>query len=183
MLISIRKCVLMSFKGAAFLLETQAQGIHVDHPRGASGLGRRKLWSWKPLSRRRGQGSPAGAALMLPLSEQSGEVSLGFCAAASGSGHVSRRQTCQGPGGRRQRRARAVSSVRASSGAQSRRQCPLHRGGARIRTPVYRTNTQTYSRPPCGTAWSEALGFSHQNWPVEPVNILCGRFFVLSKLP
>lgn len=157
--ISIRKCVLMSFKGAAFLLRLKPQASMWTIPEAPVGWVGGSWWSWKPLSWRRGQGSPAGAALTLPLSEQSGEVSLGFVQLPRGrvTYHADKLARASWWEAAPQRGLRP--RVRASSGAQgsapnvhSTERC------SRIRTPVYRTNTQTYSRPPCGTAWSESPG-------------------------
>lgn len=154
-------------------------------PEGPVGWVGRSWWSWKSLSRRRGAGAgPAGASLTLPLSEQRGEVSLGFAQLRRGhwvTYHVDKLARGSWWEAAPQRGLRP--RIRASSGAQgsvpnvhSTEQC------SHIRIRIHGTNAWTYSRIPCGTIWSDSPGISHQKLSVEPVNILCGRF-LLSKLP
>ena len=69
-------------------------------PEGPVGWVSGSWWSWKPVLRRRGQGPPAGAALTLPLSEQSGEVSLGLVQLPRVGSRITRTNLPGRPGGR-----------------------------------------------------------------------------------
>ena len=181
--ISIRKCVLMSFKGAAFLLRLKPQASMWTIPEGPVGWVSGSWWSWKPVLRRRGQGPPAGAALTLPLSEQSGEVSLGFVQLPRVGSRITRTNLPGRPGGRqRPSEACALGSAR-PLGPRARRRMSTPRSGARASGHASTERTlRLILAHLVEQLGAKALGISHRSLPVEPVNILCGRFS-LSKLP
>lgn len=109
-------------------LETKAPGIHVDHPRGASGLGRRKLVELEAPVVAAGAGVAGRGCTDAPPQRAERRSESRVCAAASGSGHVSRRQTCQGVlvGGSAPARA-ASSGQGVLWGPGLGSECPLHR--------------------------------------------------------
>lgn len=140
-------------------LETKAPGIHVDHPRGASGLGQRKLVELEARVAAAGAGAAGRGCADAPPQRAERRSESRACAAASGrvTYHADKLARASWWEAAPQRGLRP--RVSASSGAQgsapnvhSTERC------SRIRARVYGTNAQTYSRPPGGTAWSESPG-------------------------